>query len=87
MTLRTWANREHADRHLALACECHETNGVLPWAGRGHFGWAGALAAGGEAAGAPEHAAGALDLSREHGYGAFEKRAAALVETSSAAGA
>lgn len=36
---------------------------------------------------AREHAARALELSREHGYGLFEPRAAALVEAESAAGA
>ena len=77
---------EQADEHLAFACEFHEANGVPLWAARGHLGWAEALTARGDAARAREHAARALELSREHGYGLFEPRAAALVETESAAG-
>ena len=57
------------------------------WTARGQLGWAEALAARGDPAAARDHAARALELSREHGYGAFEPRAAALVETESAAGA
>ena len=68
------------------ACEFHEANDVLLWAARGHLGWAEALAAGGNPVGAREHATRALELAREHGYGVFEPRAAALVETESAAG-
>ena len=49
------------------------------WIARGQLGWANAIVARGDAA-------GALELSREHGYGAFEPRAAALLETESAAG-
>jgi class 3 adenylate cyclase len=78
---------DEADEHLQFACEFHETNGLLLWAARTHLGWAEALAARGEVARAREHASRALDLSREHGYGLFEPRAAALVETESAAGA
>jgi hypothetical protein len=77
---------EQADHHLAFACEFHETNGVWVWAARGHLGWAEALATRGESHSAREHAARALEISREHGYGAFEPRAASLVETESAAG-
>jgi hypothetical protein len=56
------------------------------WTARGHLGWAEALSARGDAAGAREHATRALELAREHGFGVFEPRAAALVETESAAG-
>ena len=56
------------------------------------YGWHGvtsagaeALAARGDVAGARDHAARALELSREHGYGLFEERAAALVAPESAA--
>ena len=77
---------ELADQHLAFACEFHEANDMPLWAARGHLGWAEALAARGDQAAAREHAARALELSREHGYGAFEPRAAALVETESPAG-
>lgn len=76
---------KEADQHLAFACEFQEANGMLLSAARAHLGWAEALAARGDAAGAREHAARALELSREHGYGLFEERAAALVETQSAA--
>jgi hypothetical protein len=74
-----------ADQHLAFACEFQETNGMPFLAARAQLGWAEALAARGDAARAREHAARALRLSREHGYGLFEDRAAALVETQSAA--
>jgi hypothetical protein len=76
---------ERVDEHLAFACEFHEANKMPLWAARGHLGWAEALARRSDPAGACEHAARALELSREHGYGAFEPRAAALVETESAA--
>jgi DNA-binding SARP family transcriptional activator len=77
---------ERCDEHLAFACEFHEANDVLLWAARGHLGWAEALAERGNPVGAREHATRALELAREHGYGVFEPRAAALVETESAAG-
>jgi len=77
---------EQADRHLALACEFHDTSGANLWCARSHLGWAEALAARGDPDSAREHAARALELSREHGYGLFEPRAAALVETHSTAG-
>jgi hypothetical protein len=75
---------DQADQHLAFACEFQEANGMLLSAAA-RPEWAEALAARGNAAGAREHAARALELSREHGYGLFEERAAALVETQSAA--
>ena len=74
---------EEADRHLALACEYTETTGLLLWAARTHLGWAETLAHRCAEQEAPKHAARALELSREHGYGAFESRAAAIVERSS----
>ena len=74
-----------ADRHLAFARQFQEANGMLLSAARAQLGWAEALAARGDAARAREHAARALELSREHGYGLFEARAAALLETQSAA--
>ena len=76
-----------ADEHLALACEFHEANDMPLWAARGHLGWAEALVVRDDSCGAREHAARALELSREWGYGAIEKRAAELVSTESAAGA
>jgi tetratricopeptide (TPR) repeat protein len=58
---------EQADRHLAFACDFQETHGLLLWAACAHLGWAQALAGRGDAARAREHAARALELSREHG--------------------
>jgi hypothetical protein len=72
---------------LAFACDFQETNGLLLWAARAHLGWAEALARrGGDVARAQlEHAARALELSQQHGYGLFEERATALVEAQSTA--
>jgi hypothetical protein len=79
-------DHEQAGRHLAFACDYQETNGLLLWAARAHLGWAQALAGrGGDAARAREHAARALELSKQHGYGLFEERAAALLEPQSTA--
>jgi class 3 adenylate cyclase len=80
------AEHKQSDEHLAFACEFHEANDMLLWTARGHLGWAEALAERGDTNSAREHATHALELSREHDYGAFEPRAAALVETESAAG-
>jgi tetratricopeptide (TPR) repeat protein len=77
---------QRADEHLRFACEFHEANDMPLCAARGQLGWAEVLAARGDAIAAREHAARALELSREHGYGAYEASAAALVETGSAAG-
>jgi tetratricopeptide (TPR) repeat protein len=71
---------ELADEHFARACEIQERDGMLLWAARAHLGWAEALAARGEAERAREQAARVLELSRQHGYGLFEQRAAAIVE-------
>jgi tetratricopeptide (TPR) repeat protein len=76
---------ERADEHLAFACEFHATNDMPLWAARGDLGCAEALAARGDPAGARKHAARALELSREHGYGAFVPRAAALLAAQPAA--
>jgi class 3 adenylate cyclase len=76
---------EKADQDLAFACEFAEANGMPIWEARTHLGWAEALAQRGDPAGAREHAARALELSREHGYGLFEPRAAALLAAQSAA--
>jgi class 3 adenylate cyclase len=76
---------ELADDHLTFACEFHEDNGLLLWAARGHLGWAEALAGRGDSAAAREHAVRALELSREHGYGLLEARAAALATPQTAA--
>jgi tetratricopeptide (TPR) repeat protein len=74
---------ERADEHLALAIEIQERDGMLVWAARAHLGWAQALAARGQAERAREHAERTLKLSREHGYGLFEPRAAAILEAGS----
>jgi hypothetical protein len=63
----------------------HDANDMPLWTARGQLGWAEALAARGDAAAARGHAARALELSRDRGYGLFEPRAAALVETESPA--
>ncbi len=83
----TLTEHQRADEHLQFACEFHEANHMPLWAARGQLGWAAALAARGDPAAARDHAARALELSREHGYGDIEKRAAALIETETAAGA
>jgi class 3 adenylate cyclase/tetratricopeptide (TPR) repeat protein len=83
----TLGRHERADEHFKRSCEFHEANELWLWAARAHLGWAQALADRGETAQAREHATQALELSREHGYGLFEPRAAALVESPSAAGA
>ncbi len=76
---------EQADEHLAFACEFHETNDMPLWTARGLLGWAEALARRGDPSGAQEHATRALELSQQHGYGAFKRRAAALAGTESPA--
>ncbi len=81
------AEHEQSDEHLAFACEFHEANDMTLWTARSHLGWTESLAERGDTDRAREHATHALELSRENGYGAFEPRAAALVETESAAGA
>ena len=72
-------NHEQADEHLAFASGFHEANDLQLWAARGHLGWAEDLAARDDLASAREHATRALELSREHGYGAFEPRALGAV--------
>ncbi|MGO9490402.1 MAG: ATP-binding protein [Solirubrobacteraceae bacterium] len=79
------AEHEQSDKHLQFACEFHEANEMPLWTARGHLGWAEALAERGDTDGAWEHATHALELSREHGYGAFEPRAAALLGAQSTA--
>ncbi|MGO9489703.1 MAG: ATP-binding protein [Solirubrobacteraceae bacterium] len=78
------AEHERVVEHLAFACEFHEANDMRLWSARGHLGWAEALAARNDSDGAREHATRALELSREHGYGAFEPRAAAVLAAQSA---
>jgi tetratricopeptide (TPR) repeat protein len=77
---------ELADEHFKLAIEIQEREGMLVWAARAHLGWAEALAERGETERARQHAARALELSREHGYVLFEPRAAAILEERSPVG-
>jgi class 3 adenylate cyclase len=76
---------DQADRDLAIACDFQEKNELWLMAARGHLGWAEVLATCGDVARAQEHAARALELSRAHGYGTFESRAAAILEAQPAA--
>ena len=54
------------------------------WEARSELAWAEALADRSEPDRAREHASRALELSRDHGYGAFEPRAAAIVASGAA---
>jgi class 3 adenylate cyclase len=72
---------EQADEHFARAVQIQERKGMLVWAARAHLGWAEALAGRGELARAREQATRTLELSVEHGYGAFEPRAAAILDS------
>jgi class 3 adenylate cyclase len=77
---------EQADEHFARAIDIQERDGMLVWAARAHLGWAEALAARGERERGYEHAASALELSRTHGYGFLEPRAAAILQARSPVG-
>jgi class 3 adenylate cyclase len=74
---------ELSDEHLSFACEFHAANDMPLWEARGQLGWAEALAARGDVRGVQLHAARAIELSREHGYGAFEQLASALIAAQS----
>jgi AAA ATPase domain len=67
-----------------FACEFHHRHGLRVWEVRSELGWADALAERGERDRAREHASRALELSRDHGYGAFEPRAAVIVTSHTA---
>jgi predicted ATPase len=67
-----------------FACEFHHRHGLRVWEARSELGWADALAERGERDRAREHASRALELSRDHGYGAFEPRAAVIVTSHTA---
>ena len=71
--------QERADQLFAFACEFQEANGLLLWAAYANLRWAEALANTGDAARSRDKAARALQLAREHGYGAIESRASAIV--------
>jgi hypothetical protein len=84
MLAATLGSHEQADADFAFACDFHHRNGVRTWEARSELGWAEALADRGEPDRAREHASRALELSRDHGYGAFEPRAAAIVASHAA---
>ena len=75
----TLGRHERADAHFAFACAFHHQHSLRVWEARSELGWAEALADRGETERAREHAARALELAREHGYGAFEPGAAAIL--------
>ncbi len=75
----TLDRHEQADAHFAFACAFHHEHGLRVWEARSELGWAEALADRGETERACEHAARALELAREHGYGAFEPGATAIL--------
>jgi hypothetical protein len=78
-------DHKRADEYLRFACEFHEAADIPLWAARSRLGWAQALDQRGDCRGVREHATRALELSQEHGYGAFESRAAALLAAQAAA--
>ncbi len=74
---------DQADVELEFACRFHEENDVPLWAARGHLGWAESLTRRGETPRALEHAANALQIATEQGYGAIAARAAAITGAAS----
>ena len=74
---------DSADQHLEFACAFQEANGLLTLAARAHLRWASVLADRGESQLAQKQAARALELSLDHGYGAFVASATAIVESRS----
>jgi hypothetical protein len=80
----TLGRHQQADAHFAFACDFHRQHSLPVWEARSELGWAEARADRGETDRAREHAAHALDVSRAHGYGAFEPRAAAILKATSA---
>src|SRR5262249_20330573 len=69
---------EEANAHFAHACRVQERAGVFLWSCYGRLCWAEALARRGEDGRAREEALIALEIARAYGYGAFERRAAAI---------
>jgi tetratricopeptide (TPR) repeat protein len=86
MLAATLGCHERADADFGFASEFHHRHGLRLWEARSELGWAEALADRGELDGAREHASRALELSRAHGYGAFEPRAAAIVASDAGIG-
>jgi tetratricopeptide (TPR) repeat protein len=79
MLAATLGRHEQAEADFAFACEFHHRHGLRVWQVRSELAWAEGLAERGEPDRAREHAARALELSRDHGYGAFTPGAAAIV--------
>ena len=75
----TLGRHDRADAHFAFSCGFHREHGLRIWEARSELGWAEALADRGATDRARGHAARALELSQQHGYGAFEPRAAAIL--------
>ncbi len=84
MLAATLGRHEQADADFAFACDFHHRNGIRMWEARSELGWAEALDERGDLDRAREHASRALELSRDHGYGEFEPRAAAIVASHAA---
>ena len=84
MLAATLGRHQQAEADFAFACEFHHRHGLRVWEARSELGWAEALIDRGEVDRAREHAARALELSRDHGYGAFEPRAAAIAASHAA---
>jgi hypothetical protein len=84
MLAATLGRHQHADADFGFACDFHHRHGLRVWEARSELGWAEALAERGELDRAREHASRALELSRDHGYGAFEPRAAAIMASRAA---
>jgi hypothetical protein len=80
----TLGRHEHADAQFAFSCDFHREHGLRLWEARSELGWAEALADRGQPEPAREHATRALELSQQHGYGAFEPRAAAILTSPAA---
>jgi class 3 adenylate cyclase len=80
----TLGRHEHADAQFTFSCDFHREHGLRLWEARSELGWAEALADRGQLEPAREHASRALELSQQHGYGAFEPRAAAILTSPAA---
>lgn len=72
-----WEDR--AEEHFHVACAVQEEAGLLLWLARAYVAWAETLAQRGDHERARKMATRALELTREHGYGLFEARAAAVL--------
>ncbi len=75
----TLGRHDRADAQFEFSCGFHRELGLRLWEARSELGWGEALADRGATDRARGHAARALELSQQHGYGAFEPRAAAIL--------